>query len=100
MQRPSFGDRAFRSTGMSEDCLYLNVWTPARTNREHLPVLVYFYGGGFVAGGGSETPHHGESIGGQGIVEPTGNYRVGGVWFSLHPQTTQKDPPHPLRHND
>ena len=49
-----FGDMNSRSDGLSEDCLYLNVWTPARYNKKNLPVLVYFYGGGFVAGDGSE----------------------------------------------
>jgi para-nitrobenzyl esterase len=39
----------FRSERMSEDCLYLNVWTPAKTGRERLPVLVYFYGDRFIA---------------------------------------------------
>src|SRR4051794_40759761 len=50
MQLPIFGDMNFRSNGMSEDCLYLNIWTAAKTGSEHLPVLVYFYGGGFMAG--------------------------------------------------
>ena len=55
-QRPVFGDMNFRSNGMGEDCLYLNIWTPAKSGNANLPVLVYFYGGGFVAGDGSEPP--------------------------------------------
>src|SRR5438105_4948784 len=58
-----FGDMNFRSPGMSEDCLYLNVWTPAAaSNREPptaLPVLVYFYGGANLAGDGSELRYDG-----------------------------------------
>ena len=50
MQLPVFGDMNFRSDGMSEDCLYLNVWSPNVSADAGLPVLVYFYGGGFVAG--------------------------------------------------
>ena len=46
MQRAIFDDMIFHSNGMSEDCLYLNVWTPARSADARLPVLVYFYGGG------------------------------------------------------
>jgi para-nitrobenzyl esterase len=47
---------------MNEDCLYLNVWTPAKSDKERLPVLVFFYGGGFVAGDGSEARYVGESM--------------------------------------
>lgn len=54
MQRPVFGDMEFRNNGMSEDCLYLNIWTPAKSASDKLPVLVYFFGGGLVAGDGSE----------------------------------------------
>jgi para-nitrobenzyl esterase len=68
MQHPVFGDMNFRSNGMSEDCLYLNVWTPAKSAKDKLPVLVYFYGGGFVAGDGSEPRYDGESMARKGII--------------------------------
>src|ERR1700738_4573824 len=77
MQLPLFSDMNFRSNGMSEDCLYLNVWTPARSSNERLPVLVYFYGGGFVGGDGSEFRYDGESLAKRGLVTVTVNYRLG-----------------------
>ena len=73
MQTPIFGDMNFRSNGISEDCLYLNVWSPSRKGKELLPVLVYFYGGGFVAGDGSEPRYDGESMAQKGIVALTVN---------------------------
>src|SRR3989440_4514630 len=73
MQLPLFGDMSFRSSSMSEDCLYLNVWTPATSDQDHLPVLVYFYGGGFVAGGGSEPPYDGARLPRTGILVLTLN---------------------------
>lgn len=77
MQRKIYNDMYSRSSGKSEDCLYLNVWTPARSNTEKLPVLVYFYGGGFIAGDGSEYRYDGTSMAKQGIVVVTINYRLG-----------------------
>lgn len=92
MQRAVFGDMNFRSDGMSEDCLYLNVWTPAKTGNERLPVLVYFYGGGFMAGDGSEPRYDGESMARKGIVALTVNYRLGVFGFMAHPELTKDSP--------
>ena len=94
MQLPIYGDMILRSEGMSEDCLYLNVWTPAKSNKERLPVLVYFYGGGFVAGDGSEPRYDGESMARKGIVAVTVNYRLGIFGFFAHPELTQESPHH------
>lgn len=93
MQTKVFGDMGFRSEGMSEDCLYLNVWTPAGTSK-NLPVLVYFYGGGFVAGDGSEARYDGESMAAKGIVAVTVNYRLGVFGFMAHPELTKESPHH------
>jgi para-nitrobenzyl esterase len=76
MQTIVFGDMNSRSDGVSEDCLYLNVWTPAQRNTKGLPVLVYFYGGGNVAGDASEPRYDGESMAKKGIVVITCNYRL------------------------
>ncbi|HLM58555.1 MAG TPA: carboxylesterase family protein [Pyrinomonadaceae bacterium] len=92
MQAPVFGDMGFRSETMSEDCLYLNVWTPAKTGNDKLPVLVYFYGGGFVAGAGDEPRYDGESMAAKGIVSVTVNYRLGVFGFLAHPELTKESP--------
>ncbi len=94
MQRPVFADMNFRSNGVSEDCLYLNIWTPAKSAKEKLPVLVYFYGGGFVAGDGSEPRYDGESMARKGIVALTVNYRLGALGFLAHPELTKESPQH------
>jgi len=94
MQRSIFGDMMFRSDGMSEDCLYLNVWTPAKSTRQRLPVLVYFYGGGFQAGDGSESRYDGESMARRGIVSVTVNYRLNVFGFLAHPELTKESPQH------
>ncbi len=92
MQRAIFGDMNFRSDGVSEDCLYLNVWTPAKSAKEKLPVLVYFYGGGYMAGDGSEPRYDGESMARRGIVAITVNYRLGLFGFMAHPELTKESP--------
>ena len=96
MQPPIFSDMVFRSNGMSEDCLYLNVWTP--NTKGKLPVLVYFYGGGFATGDGSEPRYDGENMAQKGIVALTVNYRVGVFGLLAHPELT-KESPHPASGN-
>ncbi|MBO0938333.1 carboxylesterase family protein [Fibrella sp. HMF5335] len=94
MQRAIFGDMNFRSDGVKEDCLYLNVWTPAKSPADKLPVLVYFYGGGYMAGDGSEPRYDGEAMARQGIVTLTVNYRLGVFGFMAHPELTKESPNH------
>jgi para-nitrobenzyl esterase len=88
------GDYWFRGDGMSEDCLFLNVWTPAKSGREKLPVLVYIFGGGFQQGDGSEPRYDGESMARQGIVAVSINYRLGIFGFFSHPDLTKESAHH------
>ena len=92
MQTIVFGDMNSRSNGVSEDCLYLNVWTPALRITKGLPVLVYFYGGGNVAGDGSEPRYDGESMAKKGIVVITCNYRLNIFGFFSHPELSAESP--------
>lgn len=94
MQLPLFSDMVFRSDGVSEDCLFLNVWTPAKSAKEKLPVLVYFYGGGFAAGDGSEPRYDGESMAAKGVVTLTVNYRLNVFGFLAHPELSKESPHH------
>jgi para-nitrobenzyl esterase len=94
MQLPVFGDMNFRSNGMSEDCLYLNVWAPAEPTADRLPVLVYFYGGGNVAGDGSEPRYDGTCLAQRGIITLSVNYRLNIFGFFAHPELTQESPQH------
>lgn len=83
VQTNVFGDMIYRGDGKSEDCLYLNIWSPALSSSEKLPVLVYFYGGGFVAGDGSEPRYDGAALAKKGIVSVTVNYRLNIFGFFL-----------------
>ena len=95
MQRTSPGaDYWFRSKGMSEDCLYLNVWTSAKSGTERLPVLVYIFGGGFQNGDGSEPRYDGESMARNGMVAVSVNYRTNIFGFFVHPELTKESPHH------
>ena len=88
MQPNIFGDMQFRGPGRSEDCLYLNIWTTAKTTADALPVLIYFNGGGLMAGSGSEPRYDGSSIAKEGVIGVTANYREGVFGFFAHPELT------------
>jgi para-nitrobenzyl esterase len=95
MQRTGPGsDYWFRGNGMNEDCLYLNVWTPAKSAGERLPVLVYIFGGGFQNGDGSEPRYDGENMAGKGMVAVSVNYRLNIFGFFSHPELTKESPHH------
>lgn len=72
----------------SEDCLYLNVWTPAQTGDEKLPVMVWLYGGAYSEGGGNAPFSEGDHLAAKGVVMVTFNYRVGSLGFFSHPELT------------
>lgn len=80
------------SIPMSEDCLYLNVWTPARTPEERLPVFVWFFGGALQWGNCAEMEFDGERIARRGIVVVTVNYRLNVFGFLTHPKMREEDP--------
>jgi para-nitrobenzyl esterase len=75
---------------ISEDCLYLNVWTGARSAKEKKPVLVWIYGGGFSSGGAACPIYDGEALAAKGIVVVSINYRVGIFGFFAHPDLTRE----------
>ncbi|HEX2533178.1 MAG TPA: carboxylesterase family protein [Chitinophagaceae bacterium] len=75
---------------ISEDCLYLNVWSGARPGGEKLPVLVWIYGGGFVSGGSAVPIYDGAVLAAKGIVVVSINYRVGVFGFLAHPELTKE----------
>ena len=79
---------------VSEDCLYLNVWTPARATTERLPVLVFIHGGANVEGSGSIPIYDGEGLASKGLVVVTVNYRMGIFGFLAHPELTAESPNH------
>ncbi len=92
VQPAIFPDMIFPENAESEDCLYLNVWTPARETGERLPVLVYFHGGGFAAGSGAEPRYGGENFAARGVVAVTVNYRLGVIGFLSHPELSAESP--------
>ena len=79
-------------SGKSEDCLYLNIWTPAKSAKEKLPVLVWIYGGGFSFGSTAEPVHNGEHLARKGVVLVSIAYRVGQIGFLAHPELSAENP--------
>lgn len=79
-------------SGKSEDCLYLNVWTPAKSADEKIPVLVWIYGGGFSFGSTAEPVYSGEALAKKGVVLVSIAYRVGQLGFLAHPELSAENP--------
>jgi para-nitrobenzyl esterase len=94
MQPTVYKDMVFRDPGCSEDCLSVNVWTPAKTANEKLPVMVWIFGGGFLAGGTSEQRQDGAHLAGHGVIVVTMNYRLGIFGFMTHPELVAESPAH------
>ncbi|MFJ9380719.1 carboxylesterase/lipase family protein [Streptomyces sp. NPDC101455] len=89
MYRTNFADR--RPLVMSEDCLYLNVWTPEPSPAAGLPVMVWIHGGGNRYGHGSQDIHDGASLAARGLVVVTLNHRLGALGFLAHPGLAAED---------
>ena len=81
-------------SGKSEDCLYLNIWSPAKSATEKLPVLVWIYGGGFSFGATSESVYNGAKLAQKGVVLVSIAYRVGQLGFLAHPELSVESPNH------
>jgi len=81
-QDPVYADMIFQDSGPSEDCLFLNVYTPVdTTQKSKLPVMFWIHGGGYVGGASSEPRHHGDFLPTKGVVLVTINYRLGVFGF-------------------
>lgn len=76
----------------SEDCLGLNVWTPARSAGARLPVMVWIHGGGFQIGASSQSVYDGQALAAQGVVLVSINYRLGILGFLAHPALVRESP--------
>ena len=77
---------------LSEDCLYLNVWTAAESADAALPVLVWVHGGGLNNGTGAQVTYRGEALAARGAVVVTTNYRLGPLGYLAHPALSAEDP--------
>jgi len=97
-QATKFGPRPIQGSrnapDMSEDCLYLNVWTPAKSASDRFPILVWIYGGGFSGGATSEPNYSGEKLARKGVVLVSIAYRVGQLGFLAHPELSTETTNH------
>jgi len=91
MQDPRIALLSTGGVGISEDCLYLNVWTPAKDRGEKLPVMVWIYGGGFAMGATSTPIYDGTHLANKGVVLVSIGYRVGPFGFLAHPELTAEE---------
>ena len=98
MQRPQSGGpwtNEYRIPGpISEDCLTINIWAPAKTGNEHLATMVWIHGGSFKTGSGSVPIYDGRKLAARGIIVATLNYRLGVLGFLAHPQLTAESEQH------
>ena len=78
--------------GYSEDCLYLNIWTPAKSPKDKLPVMVWIYGGGFAGGATADPVTDGSELARKGVIMISTAYRVGKIGFLAHPELSAEDP--------
>lgn len=77
---------------MSEDCLFLNVFTPSKSVDERLPVLFWIHGGASITGAGSDPVLNGKELAAKGVIVVTFNYRLGALGFLVHPELSKHDP--------
>jgi len=84
--QPDMGWNSSLVATASEDCLYLNVWTPRLDRAAHLPVMVWIHGGAFAGGSGTDPMFDGGALSAHGVVLVTLNYRLGVLGFFSHPQ--------------
>lgn len=90
MQIPFNADAAPLGVTPSEDCLYLNIWAPAKPSAKKRPVMVWIYGGGFVNGGSSPSVYSGRAFAESDVVFVSFNYRLGRFGFFAHPALTRE----------
>src|SRR5258708_37288196 len=83
---------------LSEDCIYLNVWTAAKAATERRPVMVWIHGGGFTRGYGGSSAYDGEAFARKGVVLVTIHYRLGIFGFFAHPELTAESEHHASGH--